>query len=231
MSWMEIRLNPQATWNEESLEDWACALAAFSLAKGKEVQPTIRVLPGYQVLEIEGIIGSGEIILSPSERVVLLEGVKLENLERDFAVFLLRFASEMGAISLCVPAEEKAERRFWQSLGGRVRPDPQGLPEEIDRSKVGVKQLADFGLLVTYADHPALCLEPIICNTHAAGPASLAQRRLEKKFGGQPLGFASRIAIHCPWDISKQQWDDLLAYSRLQAFEVFAEIIEASTEY
>ena len=227
MPWMEIQLNPQTEWNQQALEDWACALGAFSAARGKQAEPSIRVLPGYQILEIEGINGWGEIILSPSERVILVEGLAVENkLERDLASFLVRFASEMGALSLCVPVEGYAEERFWQSLGGRRRPEPSCLEGQIKREKIGIKKLAEVSLLVTYDNEPALCLEPIICNAHASGPVSLAQRRLERKFGGQPLGFASRVAIHCPWDISKQQWDDLLAYSRLSAFELLARIMD-----
>jgi len=226
MPWIEIELDPQTDWNEQSLEDWAYALGAFSTGQGKNIQPNIRMLPGYQVLEIEGMNGLGEIILSPAERAIMVEGLAVHNkAERELAGFIVRFASEMGALSLCIPVAEGTEKRFWQSLGGKLRPDPVILPGDIKREEVGLEKMAQYSLAVTYAGHLALCLEPIICNIHAPGPVSLAQRRLEKLFGGQPLGFASRVAVHCPWDISKQQWDDLLAYSRLAAFEMFSEIV------
>jgi len=111
-----------------------------------------------------------------------------------------------------------------------MQPDPVPLQESILREKVAIKQLAKFSLLVTYEEKPVLCLEPIMCNAHEPGLASLAQRRLEKMYGGTPLGFASRMAVHCPWNITREQWDDLLAFSRLQAFDLLEGLVNTSRE-
>ncbi|MFZ3371656.1 MAG: hypothetical protein WA131_01305, partial [Desulfitobacteriaceae bacterium] len=104
-----------------------------------------------------------------------------------------------------------------------LQPDPIPLEGDIFRERVAIQNQSKQSLLITYDEQPVLCLEPVICNAHAPGPISLAQRRLEKEFGGQPLGFASRVAVHSPWEISKAQWDDLLAYTRLQAYDLISE--------
>ncbi|WP_407307404.1 hypothetical protein [Desulfosporosinus sp. SB140] len=52
-----------------------------------------------------------------------------------------------------------------------------------------------------------------------------------KMYGGNPLGFASWRAVHCPWAISRDQWDDFLAYSRLQAFDILEELVLNSKRF
>lgn len=228
MPWMEIELSPQSEWDEDGLEDWTIALGAFLTERGTGLKPQIRMLPGYHVVRL-GEAGIGELTLSGAERLVILDGLSLKgNIECDFARFVVHFAQRMGAIGVCVSISSTAEKNFWGRLGGIIQPDPVLLEGPIRREKVDIKQLAKFSLLVTYDKEPMLCLEPITCNTHASGPVSLAQRRLEKLYGGNPLGFASRVAVHCPWDISREQWDDLLSFSRLKAFDLLADLVEGS---
>lgn len=230
MSWIEIELSPRVEWNEDGLEDWSLALGAFLTKKGTGLNPVIRMLPGYDVVQL-GEEGIGELTLSSSERLVILDGLSLKgNVECDFARFVIRFARQMGALGVCVSNTSSTERSFWQKLGGVIQPDPVPLKESIRRGKVAIKQLAKFSLLVTYEGEPVLCLEPIMCNTHPPRLASLAQRRLEKMYGRTPLGFASRMAVHCPWNITREQWDDLLAYSRLQAFDLLEGLVNTGQE-
>ncbi|MDP4161113.1 MAG: hypothetical protein Q8911_15365 [Bacillota bacterium] len=227
MPWIEIELSPQTEWNEDGLEDWALALGAFLMERGTELNPQIRMLPGYHVLQL-GDAGIGELRLSSSERLVLLNGFTLKgDTECDFARFVVRFACEMGAVGVCVSSTSFSDRNFWRKLGGVIKPDPVKLEGPIVRSKVAIQQLAKFSLQVTYESKPVLCLEPITCNAHAQGPISLAQRRLEKIYGGH-LGFASRLAVHCPWEVSREQWSDLLSYSRLQAFDLLEGMVSSS---
>ena len=230
MSWIEIELSPRVEWNEDGLEDWSLALGEFLTKKGTGLNPVIRVLPGYDVVQL-GEEGIGELTLSSSERLVILDGLSLKgNVECDFARFVIRFARQMGALGVCVSNASSTESTFWRKLGGVIQPDPVPLKESIRRGKVAIKQLAKFSLLVTYEGEPVLCLEPIMCNTHSPGLASLAQRRLEKMYGRTPLGFASRMAVHCPWNITREQWDDLLAYSRLQAFDLLEGLVNTGQE-
>ena len=230
MPWIEIELSPRSDWNEDGLEDWAQALGSFVTEKGTAREPQIRMLPGYYVLHL-GDTGIGELTLSRSERLVILDGLSLKGqMECDFARFAVRFASHMGAVGFCVSNASSTERIFWRKLGGIIHPDPVPLQGSIQRESVSIKQLAKFSLLVTYEDKPVLCLEPITCNAHSLGLASLAQRRLEKMHGGSPLGFASRVAVHCPWVINREQWDDLLSFSRLQAFDVLEALVTTSQE-
>lgn len=230
MPWIEIELSPQVEWNEDGLEDWTLALGVFLTERGTRVNPVIRMLPGYSIVQL-GEAGIGELILSSSERLVILDGLSLkENLEYDLARFVVRFACQMGAVGVCVSNADINESIFWLELGGVIRPDSVPLAESIERGKVAVRQLTNFSLLVTYKGAPVLCLEPIMCNTHAPGPVSLAQRRLEKRCGGTPLGFASRMAVHCPWNITREQWDDLLSFSRLQAFDLLEDLVKTYEE-
>lgn len=225
MPWMEIELSPRSEWNEECLEDWAEALGVFCTERGTGLEPKIFRLPGYYVVQL-GEPGNGELTLSDAERLVILNGLSLKgNEECDFARFVVRFARQMGAVGVCASISSSMERNFWRKLGGSIQPDPVRLRGSIRKANVNVKQLAKFSLLVTYKGEPALCLEPIACNTHAPGLVSLAQRRLEKEYGQTPLGFASRVAVHCPWDINQEQWDDLLSFSRLQAFDLLSELV------
>ncbi|TGE32658.1 hypothetical protein [Desulfosporosinus sp. Sb-LF] len=225
MPWIEIVLSPQSEWNEEGLEDWALALGAFLTERGTGLNPRIRMLPGLNVVQL-GEAGIGELTLSSSERLVILDGLSLKgNIECDFARFVVRFARQMGALGVCISISSATEKHFWRKLGGIVQPESVPLKSPIDKAKVGIKQLAKFSLLVTYEGEPVLCLEPITCNSHAPGLVSLAQRRLEKMYGGSPLGFASRLAVHCPWNISREQWDDLLSFSRLQAFDLLEDLV------
>jgi hypothetical protein len=229
MPWIEIELSPQTEWNEDGLEDWAQALGSFLAEKGVGLEPQIHMLPGYNVLQLGE--GSGELTLSSSERLVILDGLSLlGNVECDFARFAVRFARHMGAVAFCVSSASSVEDGFWKTLGGVVKPDPVPLKKSICRGNVAIKQLAKFSLLVTYEDEPVLCLEPITCKTRAPGPASLAQRRLEKMYGGSPLGFSSRVAVHCPWVISQEQWKDLLSISRLQAFDLLENLVVTHQE-
>ncbi|MHB1652099.1 MAG: hypothetical protein ACYCVD_06420 [Desulfitobacteriaceae bacterium] len=222
---MKIQLDPVSDWQQEALEDWRCALGAFLIETGQRVRDGLR-LPGYEVLEIIGNDNTAELILSASERLVFLEGLIIEGyMEKEFARFIIRFAREMGARGLFVPVDSLPEECFWQEFGGKLQPEPQPLGGTIKRSQVGVGRLDRLSLLVTYTSQPVLCLEPIACNVHSPGPISLAQYRLEKVFGGGPLGFASRVAAYCPWDIRRSQWDDLLSYSRLQAFELLEDVV------
>ena len=230
MPWIEIELSPRSEWNDEGLEDWAQALGSFLSEKGIGAAPQIRMLPGYNVVQL-GEEGSGELTLSGSERLVILDGLSLKgNVECDFARFAVRFARHMGAVGFCVSGASSAERSFWRKLGGVIKPDPVPLKGPIRRESVTIRQLAKFSLLVTYKNKPVLCLEPITCNAHAPGLVSLAQRRLEKVYGGTPLGFASRVAVHCPWVISREQWDDLLSFSRLQAFDLLEDLVNTYQE-
>jgi len=230
MPWIEIELSPRVEWNEDGLEDWSLALGAFLTEKGTGLKPVIKMLPGYNVVQL-GEEGIGELILSGSERLVILDGLGLKgNVECDFARFVVRFARQMGAVGVCVSNPSPTEKSFWRKLGGVIQPDPVPLKGSIRRGKVAIKQLDRFSLIVTYEDKPVLCLEPIMCNAHAPGLASLAQRRLEKMYGGAPLGFASRVAVHSPWDITRDQWDDLLAFSRLQAFDLLEGLVNTCQE-
>lgn len=230
MPWIEIELSPRVEWNEDALKDWTLALGAFFTESGTGLDPQIRMLPGCNVVQL-GEEGIGELTLSSSERLVILDGLSLKgNVECDFARFVVRFARQMGAVGVCISNPSSTERSFWKKMGGIIQPDPVPLQEPIDRGEVAIKQLADYGLLVTYQGEPVLCLEPISCNAHAPGLISLAQRRLEKKYGGTPLGFASRLAVHCPWDITREQWDDLLSFSRLQAFDLLDDLVNACQE-
>ena len=224
MPWIEIELSPRVAWNEEGLEDWSLALGAFLTERGTGLNPLITMSPGYNVVQL-GEAGIGELTLSGSERLVILDGLSLKgHLECDFARFVVRFARQMGAVGVCVSTTSSTERTFWRKLGGVLQPDRVSLKEPIRREKVAIKQLLNYSLLVTYEAEPVLCLEPIKCNIHASGLISLAQRRLEKKYSGTPLGFSSRMAVHCPWDICREQWDDLLSFSRLQAFDLLEDI-------
>ncbi|HZK55627.1 MAG TPA: hypothetical protein VFC84_15770 [Desulfosporosinus sp.] len=228
MPWIEIELSPRVAWNEEGLEDWSLALGAFLTASGTGLNPQIKMSPGYHVVQL-GEGGIGELTLSGSERLVILDGLSLKGkIECDFARFVLRFASQMGAVGVCVSNPSSTERAFWRKLGGVIQPDPVPLKETICREKVAIIQLLKYSLLVTYEGKPVLCLEPIQCNTHASGLVSLSQRRLEKKYCGTPLGFASRMAVHSPWSISREQWDDLLSFSRLQAFDLLEGLVTTS---
>lgn len=230
MPWIEIELTPRVKWNEDGLEDWSQALGAFLTERGTGLKPTIRMLPGCNILQF-GESGIGELTLSSSERLVILDGLSLKgNVECDFARFVVRFARQMGAVGVCVSNASFTEKSFWRKLGGVIQPDPVPLSEPIRREKVAIKQLSNYSLLVTYEDEPVLCLEPIMCNAHAHGLVSLAQRRLEKIYGGTPLGFASRMAVHCPWNITREQWDDLLSFSRLQAFDLLEGLVNIGQE-
>jgi len=230
MPWIEIALSPRSEWNEDGLEDWALALGAFLTEKGTELNPQIHMLPGYNVVRL-GDTEIGDITLSSAERLVILDGLSLKgNLECDFARFVVRFALQMGAVGVCVSNASSSEKGFWRKLGGVIQPDPVPLEGPICGEKVAIRQLAKFSLQVMYESKSVLCLEPIICNTHSSGVISLAQRRLEKMYGGIPLGFASRVTIHCPWIISREQWVDLLSYSRLQAFDLLEQIVNKAQE-
>jgi hypothetical protein len=225
MPWMEIVINPRSDWNEDGLEDWALALGAFLTEKGIGLKPEIHMLPGYNVVQM-GEEGIGALTLRSAERLVLINGLELKaSLDYDFARFVVRFASQIGAVGVCAAINSSDERKFWGKMGGILKPDPVSLEEGIFREHVGIQQLAKFSLLVTYKKEPVLCLEPITVNSHAPGIASIAQRRLEKIYGGNPLGFASWKAVHCPWNITPKQWKDLLAYSRLQAFDLLEELV------
>lgn len=230
MPWMELPLNPMTDWDEEGLPDWAEALGAFLTEKGKGVTPSLQVLPGYHVLSLGEDEAAGELLISSSERLIVLMGLTFENSSnREFAGYVARFAREMGAVALRAPVHHSTERQFWRKLGAEVIPDPVLLREKVRREMVGVEALFGQSILVTYRGKPALCLEPIFCTARPGGLVSLAERRLEKLFGGgHPIGFASRISAHSPWEIEKIQWDDLLAYSRLEAYEVLAKLVTQS---
>lgn len=228
MPWIEIELSPRSDWHEDGLQDWALALGAFLIERGTVLNPQIRMLPGYNVVQL-GEAGIGDLTLSSAERLVILDGLSLKGeVECDFARFVVRFALQMGAVGVCVSNASSTEKSFWRKLGGVIQPDPVPLEGPICREKVAIRQLAKFSLLVTYESEPVLCLEPITCNAHPPGLISLAQRRLEKMYGGSPLGFASRVAVHCPWSISQAQWVDLLSFSRLQAFDLLEDIVNVS---
>lgn len=228
MPWIEIALTPRSEWNEDGLEDWALALGAFLTERGTGLNPQIQMLPGYNVVQL-GEAGIGDLTLSSAERLVILNGLSLKgNVECDFARFVVRFALQMGAVGVCVSDASPTEKSFWRQLGGVIQPDPVPLEGSICREKVAIRQLAKFSLQVIYENEPVLCLEPITCNTHSPGLISLAQRRLEKMLGGSPIGFASRVAVHCPWHISRVQWADLLSFSRLQAFDMLEDIVNKS---
>jgi hypothetical protein len=227
---MELPLKPMRAWDDKGLPDWAEALGAFLTERGQGVSPSLQMLPGYHILSLGESEDAGELLISSSERLIVLMGVTLLNSsDREFAGIVTRFAREMGAIALRAPVHYASEKEFWRRLGADFIPDPVALTEAIQREKVGVEPLFGQSILVTYRNRPVLCLEPIFCTTRASGPASLAERRLAKLFGsGRPIGFASRVSAHSPWEIQKKQWDDLLAYSRLEAYEVLAKLVTES---
>ena len=103
MPWIEIELSPRVEWNEDGLEDWTLALGAFLTERGTGLNPMIKMLPGYNIVQL-GETGIGELTLSSSERLVILDGLSLKgNVECDFARFVVRFACQMGALNrLCV---------------------------------------------------------------------------------------------------------------------------------
>ena len=225
MPWLELKLEPDRDWSVMALDDWVTAFQVFLSKRGMGMRPKTRILPGYQVVMIEGGETAGEIILSASERVIMLEDWSLRGpLALEMADLMIRVARQVGATALCLPPGSLEEEQYWLGLGAILHQDPVPLEEPVQREHVGVEQLAKLSLLVTYREKPVLCLEPIACNTHGPGPVSLAQRKLEKSFDGRPLGFASRVAVHCPWEIGKEQWDDLLAYSRLCSFDLLLEL-------
>jgi hypothetical protein len=230
MPWMELPLNPTTDWNEAGLNDWAEALGAFFIERGKGIKPSLHVLPGYQILALGEEDTAGELLMSSSERLIVLMGLSMVNSsDLEFAQVVTRFAREIGAVALRAPVHYVSEKEFWKKLGAKFIPDPVPLSEEIQREKIGVEPLYKQSLLVTYRKKPALCLEPIFCTAHPAGPVSLAERRLEKLIsGGRPIGFASRVSAHSPWELQKAQWDDLLAFSRLEAYEVLAKQVSES---
>lgn len=230
MPWMELPLNPMTDWDEEGLPDWAEALGAFLTDRGKQVTPSLQVLPGYQVLTLGEDDTASELLISTSERLIVLMGLTLANSwDREFAGIVARFAREMGAVALRAPLYYSSEKEFWKRLGAEIIPDPVPLREKVQREKIGVEPLFRQSILVTYQGKPVLCLEPIFCTARPSGLVSLAGRRLEKLFGaGQPIGFASRVSSHSPYEIEKEQWDDLLAYSRVEAYEVLAKLVTES---
>lgn len=230
MPWMELNLDPQDNWNEESLEDWSVALASFLPGKGKKkIKPQPTALPGYYRVALGEKEELGELVISSAERLVVLLGLSYESsVEKELAHFVARFARQMGAVTLRVPILNATEKTFWKQLGAEFYPDPSGLDEDIRREDVEVEPLHQFNLQVTYKGKPALCLEPIFCNARAGGVVSLAQRRTERLLGGQPIGFASRISAHCPWKLNQTQWNDLLAFSRLKCFEVLEQCVNIS---
>lgn len=230
MPWMELPLKPVTEWNDAGLPDWAEALGAYLIERGKGSKPSLQVLPGYQVLVLGDEETSGQLLISSSERLIIMMGLTMVNSsDREFARLVTRFAREVGAVALRAPIRYASEKDFWRKMGAEFLPDPTPLREEIRREKVKVEPLYKQSLLVTYRSKPVLCLEPIFCTVRPSGPASLAQRRLEKLLGGgRPIGFVSRVSAHSPWEISKAQWEDLLAYSRLEAYEVLAKLVVES---
>lgn len=230
MPWMELSLNPQGDWDEEGLADWAEALGAFLTERGKKIKTSLQKLPGYQIVCMGEEEEAGELLISSSERLIVMMGLTVkDSSEREFAEIVTRFARQIGAMALRAPINYVAEKEFWQKLGAQDVPDPMPLREEIQREKVGVEPLYKQSLLVTYKDKPALCLEPIFCTARPNGPVSLAARRLENLLGGgRPVGFASRVSAYSPWEFEKWKWNDLLAYSRLEAYEVLEQLVVRS---
>lgn len=224
---MELSLNPIRDWDEEGLADWAEALGAFLIEGGKKIKTSLQQLPGYLIVRMGEDEEAGELLISSAERLIVMMGLTVKNAaDRDFAEMLTCFARQMGALSLRVPIDTLGEKEFWRKQGGKDVLEPVLLREEIRREKVGVEPLYKKSLLVTYKDHPALCLEPIFCTARPKGPVSLAARRLERLLGGgRPIGFASRVSSYSPWEFERRKWDDLLAYSRLEAYEVLERLI------
>ncbi|AGA70236.1 hypothetical protein Desdi_2824 [Desulfitobacterium dichloroeliminans LMG P-21439] len=230
MPWMELCLDPLTDWDEEGLADWAEALGAFLTERGRKITTSLQRLPGYLIVRMGEEDEAGELLVSSSERLIVMMGLTVKNdSEREFAEMLTRFAKEMGAVALRAPIQYLAEKRFWQRLGALDVPEPVLLQEEIQREKVGVELLYKQSLLVTYRDHPALCLEPIFCSARPDGPQSLAARRVEKLLGGgRPIGFASRVSAYSPWQFDKKEWEEILAYSRLESYELLEQLVNQS---
>lgn len=230
MPWMELPLNPLRDWDEEGLADWAEALGAFLTERGKAITTSLQYLPGYQIVNMGEGEEAGELLISSSERLIVMMGLTVKNsVECEFAEMLTRFARQMGAKALRVPIKYLAEQKYWEKLGAQDVAEPVLLGEEIQREKVGVEPLYKKSLLVTYRDKPALCMEPIFCTARPDGPVSLAARRLERLLGdGGPIGFASRVSSYSPWEFERRKWDDLLAYSRLEAYEVLEALVTQS---
>lgn len=229
MPWMELSLDPQDDWNEVGLQDWSEALATFLTEKGKEAKPRLQPLPGYHTVALGENEELGELVISSAERLVVLFGLSYESQrEKELAHYVAHLARQMGAVALRAPILTSTEKTFWQRMGAELQPDPTHLKEKIQSAKVGVRPLYQYSLQVTYKERPVLCLEPIFCTARSEGVVSLAQRRTEKRIGGQPIGFASRISAHCPWKLERSQWDDFLAFSRLASFEVLEQCINIS---
>ena len=132
MPWMEVKLQPQRDWNEMALDIWVRALQGFLAEKGMRLRPKIRVLPGYQVVSIDGETAPGEIILSASERLVLLEDWCLRGpLDREMAGVVMRVARNTGATALCLPPSAPEAEQFWLSFGAIMHPDPVPLGEQV----------------------------------------------------------------------------------------------------
>ncbi len=227
MPWMELSLHPMKEWDEQGLANWAEALGAFFSDKGIPLATSLEYLPGYQIVKLGQDEEAGELLISPSERLLVLMGLSLKTYsDWEFIDILTRFGRKMGAMALRSQINCIAEKEFWLRRGAIEIPEPVILQEDIQKWLVEIEPLYKQSLLVRYRGKPALCLEPIFCNARPEGVASLAARRLERLLGdGLPIGFASRISAYSPWEFNKVQWDDLLAYSRLEAYEVLEMLV------
>lgn len=227
MAWMEVTLHPMKEWDEEGLANWAVALGAFFMEKGIPMETSLEYLPGYQIIKLDQGEKTGELLISSSERLLVLMGLSFKTYsDWDILNVLSQFARKIGAMALRTRINNIAEKEFWQRRGAIEIPDPVPLQEDIQKRLVEIEPLYKQSLLVRYRGKPALCLEPIFCNGRPEGVVSLAARRLERLLGdGSPIGFASRISAYSPWEFTKVQWDDLLAYSRLEAYEILERLV------
>jgi len=225
MPWLKLSLEPDTEWNTLYLEDWEEAIRSFFARRGESFYPKRWEFPGYYIIEMGKNGEWGEITLSQAEKVVVLKNLRLGyEVEDDFAIFICKFARQMGAANLFIFTEN--DHTVWYNYGAIDQPDPEPLKEDIVPEKVGIEPLKNFALGITYGGYPVLCLEPIQCTARSSKLISLSQQRLEKMLGSGPIGFASRMAVQCPWFIEKKQWQDLLAWSRLRCFDRLYEAVK-----
>lgn len=224
---LEVPIKPCSDWSDYTLKDWGEALEAFLSERQWELKAAFAV-GGYRIIDFgapDTGKRAGELIFSRGERAVSLLGPAVRGKwEQELVQSVLLTARAMGAVVFYTYGED-GQWLFWEKLGAKRLPEVTPFPEPFRAENVQVTPLFGLSLLVGYAGQPVLCLEPIACNSHGKGLASLAQKRAEKRCGEVALGFSSRIAARCPWQVPKPVWENLLACSRLRAFECLERLL------